>query len=182
MKYRVHQHEGRTRLQGLVVALAAGCAFAMGAEAQPQAATSPTTPTIIAAPVGNTAFAVGHAFGTQGYICLPTSASTASWTAPGKAARPEATLFTRLLGQDFQIITHFLSPNTNPFLDVAPNPQPFGNATWQSSFDSSKVWAAVLNGTVFPAGVIRVALMPARFRASYCSQLVRRKGRRAVHS
>jgi hypothetical protein len=156
MNDRVHQHKGRTRLQRLfVVALAVGSAFAMGAEAQPQAVKTPTTPTIITPPVGNTAFAVGHALvGTQGYTCLPTStgASTATWTAPGKSARPEATLFQSFLGQDFQIITHFLSPNTNPFLDVAPNPQPFGNATWQSSFDSSKVWAAVLNGNVFPAG------------------------------
>jgi len=125
----------------------------MGAEAQPQAATTPTTPTIITPPVGNTAFAVGHAVGTQGYTCLPTSqgASTASWTPPGKAARPEATLFQSFFGQDVQIITHFLSPNTNP-TDDAPRPIPFGNATWQSSFDSSKVWAAVLNGNVLPAG------------------------------
>ena len=156
MDNRVHQSEGTSRLQRLfVVALAVGSAFAMGAEAQPQAVTTPTTPTIITPPVGNSAFAVGHALvGTQGYICLPTSPGSAnvSWTPPGKSARPEATLFQRFLGQDFQIITHFLSPNTNPFLDVAPNPQPFGNATWQSSFDSSKVWAAVLNGNIFPAG------------------------------
>lgn len=155
MNYRVHQHKGRTPLKGVfVVALAAGSTLVMGADAQQQAVTAPTTPTIITPPVGNTAFAVGHATGTQGYTCLPTSpgASTATWTAPGKAARPEATLFQSFLGQDFQIITHFLSPNTNPFLDVAPNPQPFGNATWQSSLDSSKVWAAVLNGNVFPAG------------------------------
>src|SRR5436305_11566963 len=127
MDNRVHQFEGTSRLQRLfVVALAVGSAFAMGAEAQPQAVTTPTTPTIITPPVGNTAFAVGHAFGTQGYICLPTGSATASWTAPGKSARPEATLFQSFLGQAFQIITHFLSPNTNPFLDVAPNPQPCG--------------------------------------------------------
>jgi len=34
------------------------------------------------------------------------------------------------------------SPDTNPN-EAAPNPLPFGNATWQSSFDSSKVWAQV---------------------------------------
>ena len=45
-------------------------------------------------------------------------ASTASWTV--KAARPEATLFTSFFGQDFQIITHFLSPDTNP--NGAPQP------------------------------------------------------------
>ena len=29
---------------------------------------------------------------------------------------------------------------------------PFGNATWQSSFDTSRVWAAVPNNNVLPAG------------------------------
>jgi hypothetical protein len=47
-----------------------------------------------------------------------------------------------IFGQTIQIITHFLSPDTKPN-DVAPNPLPFGSATWQSSLDSSKVWAAV---------------------------------------
>src|SRR5262249_38167997 len=67
-----------------------------------------------------------------GYVCLPTAAgaSTASWTVKG--ARPEATLFQTIFGQTFQIITHFLSPGTNPN-DAAPNPLPFGSATWQSS-------------------------------------------------
>jgi hypothetical protein len=78
--------------------------------------------------------------GTQGYVCLPTSegASTASWTI--NQARPEATLFTSLFGQQIQIITHFLSPNTKPN-KFAPSPLPAGNVTWQSSLDSSKVWA-----------------------------------------
>ena len=56
------------------------------------------------------------------------------------AARPEATLFQTFFGLDFQIITHFLSPDTNPNQN-ASNPLPFGSVTWQSSFDSSKVWA-----------------------------------------
>ena len=98
--------------------------------------TSPTTPAAITPPAGNSAFFVGHAVGTQGYICLPTSTG-ASWTVNG--ARPEATLFTNILGEAVQIITHFLSPNANPN-GFAPTPIPFANATWQSSFDSSKVW------------------------------------------
>src|SRR5207237_8406488 len=93
------------------------------------------------------AFLVGHAQGTQGYVCLPTSTG-ASWTVNG--ARPEATLFTTIFGQAVQIITHFLSPNTNPIEGVAPNPLPFANATWQSSFDSSQVWAQTIHA--IPAG------------------------------
>jgi len=97
---------------------------------------NPATPAAITPPAGNSAFLVGHAVGTQGYVCLPTSTG-ASWTV--NAARPEATLFTNIFGEAVQIITHFLSPNTNPN-EFAPNPLPFGYPTWQSSFDSSKVW------------------------------------------
>src|SRR5215467_13454562 len=132
-------------------ALAFGCAFCTFTHAQAQTVTPPATPALITPPAGNTAFLVGHAFGTQGYICLPTTpgASTASWTVKG--ARPEATLFQDFFGQQFQIVTHFLSPDTNPNA-AAPNPVPFGSATWQSSFDSSKVWAQVLNSNTIPAG------------------------------
>ncbi len=107
---------------------------------------SPVAPALITPPVGNSAYLVGHAAGTQGYVCLPTSTG-ASWTV--NAARPEATLFTSIFGAAFQIITHFLSPNTNPN-EFAPNPPRFGDATWQSSFDSSKVWAQKQHG--IPAG------------------------------
>ena len=133
----------------LVAALALGCAFGTVSQAQAQNISSPTAPPIITPPAGNSAFLMGHAVGTQGYICLPTStsASTASWTV--KAARPEAALFQSFFGQDFQIITHFLSPDTNPN-QFAPNPVPFGSATWQSSFDSSKVWAQAVHA--IPAG------------------------------
>ena len=132
-----------------VTALAIGCLFGTANNAAAQTVTPPPTPTLITPPAGNTAFAVGHAVGTQGYVCLPTGpgASTASWTING---RPEATLFTKVFGQDVQIITHFLSPDENP--KDPTKPVPFGNATWQSSFDSSRVWAAVLNDNVVIAG------------------------------
>ena len=64
-------------------------------------------------------------------------------------ARPEATLFQKFFGQDVQVITHFLSPDTNPN-KIAPDPLPFGSVTWQSSFDSSKVWAQKVKS--IPAG------------------------------
>jgi hypothetical protein len=98
---------------------------------------SPTTSDTITPPVGNSAFLLGHAVGTQGYVCLPTGTGGASWTVNG---RPEATLFTHIFGDAVQIITHFLSPVVNPN-DVGPKPPRFGDATWQSSFDSSRVWA-----------------------------------------
>src|SRR5215471_7752415 len=104
------QQRNSTRLRPLsVAALALGFAFIMAPGAGAQSLTPPATPTGITPPVGNTLFLVGHALGTQGYVCLPDAAgaSTASWTA--KAARPEATLFQTVFGQTFQIITHFLT-------------------------------------------------------------------------
>ena len=152
MSYNLDQPIKKTaRARRLFVsALVLGCGLGVVPHAAAQNFTSPTTPAIITPPAGNSAFLVGHATGTQGYVCLPTSpgASTASWTVKG--ARPEATLFQSFFGQNVQIITHFLSPDTNPN-EAAPNPLPFGNATWQSSFDSSKVWAQVpLSNTTSP--------------------------------
>src|ERR1700733_8067334 len=99
--------------------------------------TPPATPAAITPPPGNIPFLMGHARGTQGYLCLPLG-SGASWTVD--AARPQATLFVTLFGSfSQQILTHFLSPDTNPN-QYAPSPLPFGSPTWQSSFDSSEVW------------------------------------------
>jgi Protein of unknown function (DUF3455) len=131
------------RVQMLIaVVLVLGTLFVVATQANAQQK-SPATPTTITPPAGNTAFLLGQAkVGTQGYVCLPT-ATGASWTVNN--SRPEATLFTTLFGRDYQIITHFLSPNTNP---NGPDPVPFGNATWQSSFDSSVVWAKALSPNV----------------------------------
>jgi hypothetical protein len=109
---------------------------------------NPTTPTAITPPAGNVLFLAGHAFGSQGYVCLPQGTGV-SWTVNG--ARPEATLFATFFGEPVQIITHFLSHDDNPN-ENAPNPVAFGNATWQSSFDSSKVWAAASPQTTITAG------------------------------
>lgn len=133
--------------KALVAVFVLLCGFGVVIHADAQKLSSPNVPTIITPPPGNSAFLLGRALdGTQGYVCLPT-ATGASWTVNG--SRPEATLFTRLFGQDIEIITHFLSPDTNPN-EFAPNPLPFGSPTWQSSLDSSAVWAKVLNS--IPAG------------------------------
>jgi hypothetical protein len=153
MSYNFNQQTKKTaRIRGLyVAALVLTCAFGTVTNAAAQKVTPPVTPVLITPPEGNSAFLLGHAVGTQGYVCLPTSAgaSTAAWTV--NSARPEATLFQSLGWLNFQIVTHFLSPNENPN-DVAPRPIPFGNATWQSSFDSSRVWAQVLHKNSIDAG------------------------------
>src|SRR6266496_3738636 len=151
MNYNVNQQTKTTARvrRRYMAALVLACAFGTVTNAAAQKIASPTTPALITPPAGNSAFLLGHALvGTQGYVCLP-KGTGASWTVKG--ARPEATLFTTVFGKDFQIITHFLSPDTNPN-EAAPNPLAFGNATWQSSFDSSKVWAQVLHQNAIPGG------------------------------
>jgi len=118
-------------------ALVLACAFGTVTHAAAQKVVAPTTPDTITPPVGNTAFLVGHAKGSQGYVCLPAPTGGTSWTINNP--RPEATLFTDVFGLDYQIITHFASINENPKQGVAVPLS--GNATWQSSLDSSRVWA-----------------------------------------
>jgi hypothetical protein len=129
----------RTCKAALTVALLAGTS-ALNALAG--GVTPPTTPTAITPPSGNTAFLLGNATGTQGYICLPdpTSSTGVSWGGMPPAppnpipSRPQATLFTTLFGNfTQQILTHFLSPVPSG----ASN-----NPTWQSSFDSSTIWGS----------------------------------------
>ena len=124
-------------------------AFGTVANATAQRVTPPTTPIDIAVPEGNSPFLVGNAVGTQGYTCLPTANGGTAWSV---TARPEATLFTKFFGQQIQIITHFTSINANPKPDVTVPLS--GNATWQSSFDTSKVWAVAaghIDGGTDPA-------------------------------
>ena len=126
-------------------------AFALGTTgiASAQTVTPPPTPTQITPEAGNSAFLVGHAFGSQGYTCLPDKNTGApSWTVNN--ARPEATLFSNIFGQPLEIITHFTSINENPKEGIVPPLS--GNATWQSSFDSSRVWAVTVPGGVVVAG------------------------------
>ena len=118
-----------------LVLVSAVIASRMHAQTKATAAPAAITP-----PAGNSVFLIGRAVGTQGYNCLPTNDGF-SWTA--NASRPEATLF----DGELQVITHFLSPDTNPN-EFAPSPLPVGSPTWQSSSDSSMVWAKALTPSV----------------------------------
>ena len=146
MSYNLGKKKFARGRHRFVAVLALGCAFGTVATAAAQNVTVPPTPTDITVPAGNTAFLVGHAQGSQGYVCLPDpSTGGTSWTI--NAARPEATLFTKIFGQDVQIITHFASIDANPNQNATLPVSKGGNATWQSSFDTSKVWAKAV-GTV----------------------------------
>ena len=86
---------------------------------------TPAVPDNLQVPPGNSAFRVGHAVGTQDYVCLPAGEGFA-WALFG----PQATLFD---DHEQQIITHFLSPNP----DESGTPRP----TWEDSEDTSAVSA-----------------------------------------
>src|SRR6266508_4764275 len=116
----------------------------------------PPVPGLAPVPEGNKLFLVGHAVGTQNYVCQPSGAGVAY-----VLFTPEATLF----GDDGgQIITHYFSPNPNP-LDPNTDPKVVAagaiRATWQHR-DTSTVWAKVhqLNGavTVDPMAIAWVLL------------------------
>jgi hypothetical protein len=123
----------RSRRVSLVAAAAA--ALVMLTVAVPRADAQvipPPVPANLEVQPGNTAFLVGHAYGTQNYICLLSQGGFA-WTFFG----PQATLFDDH-GQ--QVITHFLSAN--------PDEHGMLRATWQHSQDTSAVWAvAIANST-----------------------------------
>jgi hypothetical protein len=98
----------------------------------------------IAVPAGNTAFVKGHAVGTQNYVCLP-GANGLAWKFQG----PQATVFVSLpwiTGEiRHQVMTHYLSPN--------PAESGTARATWQSSLDTSAVWAVKVEESNDPAFV-----------------------------
>src|SRR6266699_3540979 len=142
MSYKFNQQTPKiARVRGLFgAALLLACAFGTVTLAAAQV-TPPITPDTIAVPAGNSAYLVGHALGSQGYTCLPTSTGAAAWN---PTARPEATLFADFFGHLVQIITHFQSVNENPKPSVTPPLS--GNATWQGSLDSSRVWMVKVKG------------------------------------
>ena len=91
--------------------------------------TPPAVPTDIEVPAGSKLILVGHAIGTQNYICAPAATSTGlDWFFIG----PQATLFA---SDGQQIATHFLSPN--------PEEQGTPRPTWQDAHDGSAVWGKV---------------------------------------
>lgn len=98
--------------------------------------TPPHVPAKIEVPAGNRPFLVGHAFGTQNYICLPCpNATTLAASCPDDSGfawllfTPEATLFN---DHGKQLTTHFFSPNPAEGGTI--------RATWEDSQDSSIVW------------------------------------------
>jgi hypothetical protein len=123
-------------LMACAVALAAGFAVPATYAASTDLIKRPHVPHNIRVPEGFEVFLVGHAVGTQNYVCLPSDAGF-KFT----LFTPEATLFD---DANEELVTHFFSPN--PFETPAPEGQ-FAvgtvRATWQDAHDSSTFWGSV---------------------------------------
>jgi hypothetical protein len=122
-------------------------AFALVTPAQAQTVVPPAVPPGLEVDAPNQPFLVGHAIGTQNYVCQPSGPlGRVDWV----LFTPEATLFD---DQRQQLITHFFSPNPDP------NDEGVVRATWQDSRDTSAVWArGVASATVDPAAITWVKL------------------------
>jgi hypothetical protein len=108
-------------------ALAVASTVCLPQPAHAHEVTPPRVPADIQVPPGNEAFLVGHAVGTQNYVCQA-SGSGFAWI----LFTPQATLFS---DRARQVTTHFFSPNpfeTDPIRPI--------RATWQHSRDTSTVW------------------------------------------
>jgi len=120
-------------------ALAVAFAAALAQPALAARINVPDVPDNLKITDGSHVFLKGSAVGTQNYICVPSGTS-----ATGVAYAlftPQATLFG---GDDLQVTTHFFSPNPD---EANASPKVVANgtirATWQSSRDSSRIWAKV---------------------------------------
>lgn len=127
----------RMTLIACTTALGVGLMVSLPQLAHAQSVTPPIVPdNKLQVEPGNEAFLVGHAVGTQNYVCKP-SATGVKFV----LFTPEATLFKD--NADRQIITHFFSPN--PFesnTDATVVADGLIRATWQAR-DTSTVWAKV---------------------------------------
>ena len=104
--------------------------------------TPPAVPVKLQVAAGSKAFLVGHATGTQNYVCLPSGTGFA-WT----LFTPEATLFSDHFKQ---LTTHFFGVNPNPADNGAIR------AAWQHSRDTSTVWAKLaLDGSSTDPNFVR---------------------------
>ncbi len=118
----------RSRIATRLAALAGACVVVVPAALYAKDIPRPSVPPKLDPSSDFRPYLVGHAIGTQNYVCLP-KGDAFVWVQYG----PQATLFD---DDGRQIATHFLSPNP----DEGGTPR----ATWQHSRDTSAVWAKQL--------------------------------------
>jgi hypothetical protein len=126
--------EGEIEMTWKITVLVATLALALPLAAAADGVNPPPVPANLAVPAGARPYLIGHASGTQAYVCMPTAAG-AAWSFYG----PQATLFDASGGQ---VMTHFLSPN--------PDENGALRATWQHSRDTSTVWGVAIASSTDP--------------------------------
>jgi hypothetical protein len=115
-----------------ILGMAFTVALPLAAHADNDKIRVPAVPAGVEVDPPNDVVFVGHAIGTQNYVCLP-SGSTFAWS----LFTPEATLFN---DKGKQLTTHFFS--INPF-----EPVNIIRATWEDSRDTSTVWGKVIKSS-----------------------------------
>jgi len=138
----LNQTTRRILLIGFATAVAVAFTVLLPQPGHADNVTPPPVPANIQVSAGNKAFLVGHAVGTQNYICRPSSTSISG--VAFTLFTPRATLFT---DNNKEVTTHFFSPN--PFESNAdPTVVAAGmiRAAWQHSHDTSTVWGEVKLG------------------------------------
>jgi hypothetical protein len=119
-----HHITRRIRLIACIGALATAVVITLPQVARAQNLTPPSVPVRIQVPEGNEVFFIGHAFGTQDYVCAPSGAGVAF-----VLTTPEAVLFDNPARR---VVNHYFSPNPVEGGTI--------RATWQSTRDSSIFW------------------------------------------
>ena len=146
-QYVMHRTLPTVAATALAVALTA--ALAQSAHAATTIVVPPNLPQSLRVDPPNHPFLLGKAKGTQNYTCATRvdAAGNLVLDAAGnptfawKLYTPEATLFRDDQADPKQIITHFFSPNPDELnADPLTDGHPI-RATWQSSQDTSAVWA-----------------------------------------
>jgi len=112
------------RLVACISVLGTAFMIALPQVAQAQSLTPPPVPDRLHVADGNEVFLIGHAFGTQDYVCAASGSGVAF-----VLTTPEAVLFDNPARR---VVNHFFSPNPVEGGTI--------RATWQSTRDSSVFW------------------------------------------
>ena len=128
-----HHITRRIRLIACISVLGTAFTIALPRAAHAQNLTPPSVPGTLQPPDGNEVFFIGHAFGTQDYVCAASGSGVAF-----VLTTPEAVLFDNPARR---VINHFFSPN--------PVEGGVVRATWQSTRDSSVFWGKLVKSATF---------------------------------
>jgi Protein of unknown function (DUF3455) len=128
-----HHITRRIRLIAYIGALGTAFTIALPQAAHAEHLTPPSAPDRLQVPEGNEVFLIGHAFGTQDYVCAASGTGVAF-----VLTTPEAVLFDNPARR---VVNHFFSPNPVEGGTI--------RAAWQSTRDSSVFWGKLTASATF---------------------------------